>query len=119
MKTAVFLMLVTLMIVNTAFAEWELVATSPDGKLHAYIDGARIKREKSIVSYWYKQEEPDDMYTSLKAEINCKTLERREHDSYEYNKNGDVVKEDNSSTPWKEIVPESVNDLIYKRLCKK
>lgn len=116
--TSFFLATALLITASTAFADWELIAAYPDDQHYEYIEDSRIKRKGDVVSYWQKADDSEKGYVTAKAEINCKTIMRRELMRTDYDKSGHVLKTDNKIIPWYDITPATINDAIYKRLCK-
>ncbi len=113
------LVLNILFTVSSFAAGWEKVDTSPDGKLHAYIDDSINKSNSSVVTYWQKRELSDGGYEKALSQINCNILQRREHEYYRYDKDEKIVEHTKISTYWHDIVTGSTNYIIYLKLCKK
>jgi len=103
---------------NTAFSAWELIASFPDDRHYEYIEDSRITRKGDTVTFWQKADSSEHGYITAKVEINCKTIMRRELGRTDYDRNGHILKTYKDIIPWHDIVPATVNDAIYKRLCK-
>ena len=126
------LTLLLLLICSTnVLAEWTRVTGSSDGDMTVYVDFGTIKRKENKVKMWYlydlktikKTENIRYLSTISHNEYDCEEETSRMLDYYWYSgnmKNGDMVY---SSTNLKNepiaIIPNTINEILFKIACSK
>ncbi len=117
---------------SSAIAEWIKVGNDEDG-VTIYANHATIRKAGNRVKIWsmYDLTKPESaangkQYLSLKiqTEFDCKAEQLRELYYSNYSKNmgwGDLVfnYREPDSVKWKPLVPESINEALWKYVCGK
>ena len=129
------MILLLLMISTNVFAEWTRVggnkSSNKNGDMTVYIDFETIKKKDNKVKIWtlldFKkvQKNENDRFLSmaLHNEFDCEEDTSRTLDIYSFSGNmrgGDKVYSlSNIKDERKSILPESIEEIIFKRACAK
>ncbi|MDE2309845.1 MAG: hypothetical protein KGL01_03330 [Betaproteobacteria bacterium] len=124
----VTLMMLLVVVSNSALAEWISVASNKNTTI--YVDPATVQRKGNMATMWhmtdYKTPSKDmgEEYLSTKDqnEYDCKEVKVRRRASSQHSKNmggGKVVYSDTYTTRWKPVPPDSGIEILWKFACLK
>jgi hypothetical protein len=112
---------------NAYCAKWEYIAEGESSKL--YIDTESIvKLENGHRQYWYMSSSTESAstneYLSYQSRnvADCKTKNDRMNYIVGYSGKmgeGRIVKTENSQLNWKAVIPDSIGEKIFKKVCSK
>jgi len=128
------LVLATLLILSTepVYAEWVAVAMTPNGEMMVYADPNTLRREGELVKWWElndydtpqtessKVGKGDYVSVKVQTEYDCaKELMRHLAISKFTGRMGGgyVVFSSSEATKWIPIRPESIGQIIWKKVC--
>ena len=124
-------LLLLLLISTSVLAEWTRVVDNSDGDMTIYIDYRTIKKKNNKVRMWwlfdYKTIRKVKNYRYLsqisRMEYDCEEEILRGMDMYWYSKNmrkGEIIYSyENIKHEPKSIIPESINETLFKIACGK
>jgi hypothetical protein len=125
------LMLLLAIVSSSAMAEWVKVGGSTDGTLTVYAIPSSIRKVGSKAKIWtlgdYKVAKDSGMgnqYRSTKSqeEYDCKEEQGRTLYLAFYSENmgeGEIIGTHQGAKEWLPIMPESINEALWKTACKK
>jgi clan AA aspartic protease (TIGR02281 family) len=109
--------------------EWIEVATSQEKKF--FIKSENLSEESGVIKFWWKAELKNKIITTNGKRItyanvkqltlsasNCDSKLIKFYTTIFYNSKGNVIQSLNEESDWKNIIPETVMDAIFKKACE-
>lgn len=95
---------------------WTVVTTAPD--LTWYVDKTSIKKtRRGTILAWEKVTYQDNSYNLALKEWKCSEKMKRFLQVNTYYSTGDIKYSDKRILPWRNIVPESIDESTYYIVC--
>lgn len=109
---------------------WILVSTSIDNTMF-YIKSEKISKEETVVKFWMKTKQKNKkinkygknlLYTNVTqltlVACDCFSNQYKYYESILYNSKGEVIESTNEESEWKNLIPETIMESVFKKSCE-
>jgi hypothetical protein len=105
------------------FRDWFDIGSSKATR-YFYSPKRALCEDDGTLKVWIKTVEKDTnkkhSYSMIRYALNCRTDKMRVLTGTDYDKDGQVLStEDDSETKWRDVVPESIGEMILETACRK